>query len=211
MRPFRRTRFLIDRFQTRILFLHLIYFVALLLIFLSSVFLPLIFRLNSSSLPFTERHAVADQFLSLHAHLWPAVLILFLLLSVHSVFVSHRIAGPLLRFRKVLSAVASGDLSVGFKLRRKDYLAKEAALIEEMITALREKMSRVKERSSDLDALVEEIQSDPENRANLGRLRTAIARLTASLDEFHTADPTLGAPATPEEEPSLAPRTVPEA
>ena len=211
MKPFRRTRFLIDRFQTRILFLHLTYFVALLIIFLSSVFLPLIFRLNSSSLPFTERHTVADQFLSLHAHLWPAVLILFLLLSAHSVFVSHRIAGPLVRFRQVLSAVTAGNLSVRIRLRRKDYLAKEAALIEEMITALREKVRRIKEHSYDLDALVEGFQTDPENRADLGRLRAAIARLATSLDEFDTADPGAEATATTAEEPSLAHRTVPEA
>ena len=153
VKPFRRTRFLIDQFQTRILLLHLVYFLALIFVFLSSVFLPLIFRLGSGALPFTERHAVADQFLSLHAHLWPAVLILFLLLSAHSVLVSHRIAGPLVRFRKVLSVVASGDLSARLALRKNDYLVKEAALVEEMITAFREKIRRAKERCSDLDAL----------------------------------------------------------
>ncbi len=209
MKPFRRTRFLIDEFQTRILFLHLVYFLALILIFLSSVFLPLIFRLGSDSLPFDERHAVADQFLSLHAHLWPAVLVLFFLLSAHSVFVSHRIAGPLVRFRKVLGAVAAGDLSVRLTLRKKDYLVKEAAMIETMITALRGKIGRVKERCSDLDALAEEIQAEAGSessdkiRPKIERLRAATARLTASLDEFNTEATQDTASVTSEEAPSL--------
>ena len=217
MKPFRRTRFLIDRFQTRILFLHLIYFLALILIFVSSVFLPLILRLDSGVLPFAERHAVADQFLSLHAQLWPAVLILFLLLSAHSVFVSHRVAGPLVRFRKVVRAVAAGDLSVRFTLRKKDYLVKEAVLVEEMIAALRGKIGRVKERCSDLDALAEEIQADADGgsvdeiRPKIERLRTTAARLAAALGEFNTQAPQDGALATPKEAPSLSHPPVTEA
>ena len=119
MRIFRRTRFLIDEFQYRILFLHVLYFVALILVFTSAIFGPLIMDLQSGALSFAERHAVANQFLSLHSRIWPAVLILFVLLSAHSVFVSHRIAGPLYRFRKVMKTVASGDLSIGSRFARK--------------------------------------------------------------------------------------------
>ena len=209
MKPFRRTRFLIDRFQTRILLLHLTYFLALILIFLSSVFLPLIFRLGSSALPFAERHAIAEQFLSLHAHLWPAVLMLFLLLGAHSVFISHRIAGPLVRFRKVLAAVTAADLSVRLTLRRKDYLAKEAMQVEEMIASLRERIAEAKERCSDLGVLVDEIhaeagESSDTIRPKLLRLRSATARLEASLDQFNTNAPRDAALAALEEASSLA-------
>ena len=195
MKLFRRKRFLIDRFQTRILLLHLTYFLALIVVFLSSVFLPLIFRLGKSGVPFEERHAVAEQFLSLHAHLWPAVLILFLLLSGHSVFISHRIAGPLVRFRKILAAVTAGDLSVRLRLRRKDYLVKEAVQVEEMITVLRERLREAQERCAEVVSLIEEIEmemrktsTDPTG-AKLERLSRATARLQASLDQFNTQAP----------------------
>ena len=216
MRPFRRTQFLIDRFQTRILLLHLTYFLALILIFLSSVFLPLIFRLGRTGLPFDERHAVAEQFLSLHAHLWPAVLILLLLLGAHSVFISHRIAGPLVRFRKVLAAVTAGDLSVRLTLRRKDYLVKEAMQVEEMITSLRERIEEAKERCSDLGVLVDEIQaeagaSSDTIRPKLQRLRSTAARLEASLDQFKTDAPRDTAPTALEESSSRAHLPVTEA
>ena len=195
MRPYRRTRFLIDKFQYRILFLHLLYFLALILIFTSAVFLPLIMQLESGTLSVAERHAVADQFLSLHARLWPAVLILFVLLSAHSVFVSHRIAGPLFRFRKVLKAVASGDLSVRLTLRKKDYLVKEAELVEEMIVTLRNKIGSLQEHCSELDALVEEVKVAVENgsaeeaRSKIARLRADTAQLLAAVDEFRTDEP----------------------
>ncbi len=95
--------------------------------------------------------------MSLHSRIWPAILILFVLLSAHSVFVSHRIAGPLYRFRKVMKSVASGDLSIRFTLRKKDYLAKEASLVAEMIAALRAKVGALKDHCSEVDALVAEV------------------------------------------------------
>jgi methyl-accepting chemotaxis protein len=195
VRPYRRRRFLIDKFQYRILFLHLVYFLALILIFSAAVFLPLIMQLESGALSFAERHAVAAQFLSLHARLWPAVVILFVLLSAHSVFVSHRIAGPLFRFRKVLRAVASGDLSVRLTLRKKDYLVKEAELVEEMIVALRNKIGSLQEHCSELDALVEEVKVAVENgsleeaRSKIESLRADTTQLLAAVDEFRTDEP----------------------
>ena len=192
MRIFRRTRFLIDEFQYRILFLHVLYFVALILVFTSAIFGPLIMDLQSGALSFAERHAVANQFLSLHSRIWPAVLILFVLLSAHSVFVSHRIAGPLYRFRKVMKTVASGDLSIRFTLRKKDYLVKEADLFAEMIAVLRDKVGSLKDHCSELEVLVEEVRmaadsgSADEIQSRLERLRAEIAKLQAAADEFKT-------------------------
>ena len=192
MRILRRTRFLIDEFQYRILFLHVLYFVALILVFTAAIFVPLIMELQSGALSFAERHAVANQFLSLHSRIWPAVLILFVLLSAHSVFVSHRIAGPLYRFRKVMKSVASGDLSIRFTLRKKDYLVKEANLFAEMIAALRHKVGNLQGHCSELEALVEELRMAADNnsadeiQSRLERLRAEMAKLKAAADEFTT-------------------------
>jgi len=183
---------LIDEFQYRILFLHVLYFVALILVFTSAIFVPLIMDLQNGVLSFAERHMVANQFLSLHSRIWPAVLILFVLLSAHSVFVSHRIAGPLYRFRKVMKTVASGDLSIRFTLRKKDYLEKEADLFADMIAALRDKVGSLKDHCSELEALVEEVRmaadggSPDEIQSRLERLQAGMAKLQAAADEFKT-------------------------
>ena len=120
------------------------------------------------------------------------LLILFVLLSAHSVFVSHRIAGPLYRFRTVMKSVASGDLSIRFTLRKKDYLVREADLFAEMIAALREKVGSVKDHCSELEALVEELRiaadgdSTDEIQPRLQRLRAEMAKLKAAADELTT-------------------------
>jgi methyl-accepting chemotaxis protein len=212
MPRYKRTRLLIDKIQYRLLWLQLVYFLALILIFTSTIFLPLIFRLESGAISLAERQEVASEFLSLHTRLWPAVVMLFVLLSIHSVFVSHRIAGPLFRFRKVLGAVAKGDLSVRLTLRKNDYLVKEGESVDAMILALRDRVLEVKTGCSELDARLAEAEatvahgSAAQIRQKMEALRAQTDRLRATVDEFQTDNrnqqPKLGAEetlATPED------------
>lgn len=192
MAPFKRRRLIVDRFQYRLLIFNWVYFLALLLVFAGVVFLPLAIRMQSSSVSFAERQRLAEEFLSLHAHLWPAVFLLFALLSVHSIFVSHRIAGPLFRVRKVLGRVGEGDLSVRLSLRKNDYLVREAQAINEMIEALRTRVSDVKEsffdldmRLADVEALAGESPSESLQDSVRG-LRGDLERFEKALRQFRT-------------------------
>ncbi len=98
-RPYKRRRILIDAFQYRLLMANLAYFGTIVLVFAVVVFLPLVFQLRPG-----KAEELADEFLSFHARLWPALFIVLVLLAFHSVLLSHRIAGPLYRFRSVLRA-----------------------------------------------------------------------------------------------------------
>jgi methyl-accepting chemotaxis protein len=168
--------------------------------------------LESGAISLAERQEVASEFLSLHTRLWPAVVMLFVLLSIHSVFVSHRIAGPLFRFRKVLGAVAKGDLSVRLTLRKNDYLVKEGESVDAMILALRDRVLEVKTGCSELGARLAEAEatvahgSAAQIRQKMEALRAQTDRLRATVDEFQTDNrnqqPKLGAEetlATPED------------
>jgi methyl-accepting chemotaxis protein len=132
----KRTHFLLDEFQYRMLAFNLLYFLIILLVTAGLVFLPLMVKLDSSHLSLAEQQEVAGLILSLHATFWPAILVVFALLAVHSVLVSHRIAGALYRFRVVFRTVAEGDLTARVTLRKGDYLVKEAAEINAMLDAL---------------------------------------------------------------------------
>ena len=183
MRILRRTRFLINEFQYRILFLQVLYFFALILVFTAAIFVPLILELESGSLSFAEKHAVANQFLSLHSRIWPAVLVLFVLLSGHSVFVSHRIAGPLYRFRVVLDALKEGEISSPISIRKGDYLQQEADLINEVLESLRQNLEGLQE------AQVQLSQAMTEYREELGQNLSAeeeerVRDLTERADEL---------------------------
>ena len=61
-----------------------------------------------------EGAELANQFLSLHERVWPAMLVALLLLGFHLVFFSHRIAGPLYRWRRLFSEVGAGNCWVYF-------------------------------------------------------------------------------------------------
>jgi len=191
-RPYKRRRILIESYQYRLLFINLLYFCIILLIFAAALFLPLILKLRSGSASVIEQGELAGQFLALHARVWPAMLVVFVLLALHSTFVSHRIAGPLYRFRKVFGAVARGDLSVRAKLRKGDYLGKESESLNEMIASLRAKIESIQshhvETQTVLTALKQSIErgSIEDMQRQLEDLHVQMEELNASIGQFHT-------------------------
>jgi len=191
-RPYKRRRILIESYQYRLLFINLLYFCIILLIFAAVLFLPLILKLRSGSASVIEQGELAGQFLALHARVWPAMFVIFVLLALHSVFVSHRIAGPLYRFRKVFGAVASGDLSVRAKLRKGDYLGKESDSLNEMIASLRAKIESIQSHQGEtqtvLTALKQSIErgSIEDMQRQLEELHVQMEELKASIRQFRT-------------------------
>jgi methyl-accepting chemotaxis protein len=189
-RPYKRRRILIDHFQYRLMVINLLYFCTILLIFVAALFLPLILQLYSQTLSMTEQAEAASQFLSLHARVWPAVFVVFILLTVHSIFVSHRIAGPLYRFRGIFRAVAAGDLVSQVTLRKHDYLGKDLEVLNEMVASLRTKVKGIEEPYTEARALVIALEraieggSIEDTHQHMQGLRLQMERLQASLDQF---------------------------
>jgi methyl-accepting chemotaxis protein len=77
----------------------------------------------------------------------------------HSVLVSHRVAGPLFRFKRILADVARGDLSMNIRVRRHDYLRDEAASMDEMVRAMRERVRAIEEAHRRANATLPELLS----------------------------------------------------
>ena len=70
------------------------------------VFGPLVVKLLVEPRVTSEKEPVVDMFLYLAGLLVPAALVLFALLGLHSVLLTHRIAGLLCRFRKAFADAA---------------------------------------------------------------------------------------------------------
>jgi methyl-accepting chemotaxis protein len=179
----KRRRILIESFQYRLLAIHLVYFATILLIFAGTLFLPIILELRSGTLSVIEQGEVAGLFLSLHARVWPAMLVVFALLTLHSVLVSHRIAGPLYRFRTVFKAVTQGDLSVRANLRKTDYLEKESDSLNEMIMSLRTRLTEIKKHSEEVEAGIVGLREMVE-RGSVKEARQQIADLQAQTERL---------------------------
>ena len=191
-RPRKRTYFLSDTFQTKFLAVSLFHYSIILLTFVGTLFAPLMIQLDSLSLSHTEKAEFANQFLSLHERLWVPLVVVLGLLTFHSLFFSHRIAGPLFRFRRIFKAVAEGDLTICANIRTNDYLKKEADGLDDMIGSLRTKMFDMQANFEGINGLLNELDravtsgSMAEVAQSKKQLSERVDQLKAHLEQFKT-------------------------
>ncbi|MBI5167067.1 MAG: hypothetical protein HY998_04930 [candidate division NC10 bacterium] len=133
---FRRRNFLVrPSFQIK----YAVYIVSFLFIYTFLlgflIFYPLQQALQGSS-SLEERVLISREVLILHKRLWPWFFAVILLVGVHSILTTHRIAGPLFRVETTLRRIIQGDFSQRIKLRRHD----EFLEFEELINQLAERL-----------------------------------------------------------------------
>jgi len=104
---------------------------------------PLILELGSLVGPTIEKQQAAVQLLYLHARILPTFVVALAVFAVHGLFFSHRIAGPLYRFKQIFRSVAAGEVPRGVHLRDKDYLRPEAQELGKMLTGLRSRLGDI--------------------------------------------------------------------
>ena len=188
-RPYKRRRILIDRLQWQLLGITLVYLAATALMFSAALFAPLIWELrgNQSSI---EQAAAATEFLALHRRFWPALIVTFAALSIHSVFTSHRIVGPLYRFRVVFGEVAAGNLVPWVGLRRRDFLVPEAQALSNMLVSLRDRIARIAAHQDEARRYLAGVKravatnSVREARPHLVELERALSELEQQVEYF---------------------------
>lgn len=181
-----------DSFQSRFLTVSLVHYLAIVLTFASVVFLPVMLHLDDHAMPLDERVEFANQFLSLHQRVWPALLVVLFLLAIHIVYFSHRFAGPLYRCTQIVRQVAQGNLTVSTATRKGDYLQQEVGALNEMVSALRANVQEVETQCAQARATYAELEKALAHRPGPGvtqRLRALdeqLARLETSLQKFST-------------------------
>ncbi|MFQ5992831.1 MAG: hypothetical protein ACE5NA_10395 [Nitrospiraceae bacterium] len=193
MRQYKRRRVLVDTFQYRLLGVNLLYFLTVLLVFAATLFVPLMVQLDSGTLDWRQRQQVATEFLSLHTRVWPSLLVTFVLLTIHSVFVSHRIAGPLYQFRTLFKLIAQGNLSVRATIRKRDYLRKDAESINEMIAALETRITGIEEQYEEAHGALTKLRRAIDSSSvggsdeQIKNLELQMERLKVCVNQFRTA------------------------
>ena len=75
---------------------------------------------------------------------WETRLLAVVTATLVTVLLTHRVAGPLYRFRRVFADVGRGVLTMRVTLRHGDYLTAEAADLDRMVSALRERVAAAK-------------------------------------------------------------------
>ncbi len=186
-----RKKVFVGRIQQRFVAFQVAYFLIFAAVFVTAMFGPLVIDLLDKATPPVERTAAAAQLLALQEYVWPSLIVVLLLFGFHSVLVSHRLAGPLLRFRHTFEQVAGGDLTQRVMLRRHDYLKPEARALDQMVTVLRDRMLALAEEAGALGREIERLERQPDvaRVADLAPLRAAHAALVARLAAFRTERP----------------------
>lgn len=192
---FRRRRFIVPGFQSRFIATQLVWWAVGLLVFAAALLIPAAAALQVSE-PERRQHA-AETFLLLHRYLWPALALLFIVATAVTIHMSHRIAGPLYRLRRVCEQVGSGDLTVHARVRQGDYLVEEAAAFEAMLVSLRVRIGRARDALADVDDYTHLTEDDPLGMAlRMQQTCRLVDRACASLRDFQLPDDvTPGSPA----------------
>ena len=88
----------------------------------------------------------------------PLVLaVVFLLVFVNQIVVTHRFCGPLINFSNSFKRISSGDLTRKIILRPNDFLNEEGGHINEMIDGLSRSIAALKEDSQRLVSAIDEV------------------------------------------------------
>jgi methyl-accepting chemotaxis protein len=116
-----------------------------------------------------------------------------------SVFVTHRFAGPIYRFKQLVDQMAEGDLSARFKLRKGDDLMELETAVNRAIRSLAETVHETQRPLGDLTERLEKVLEigwegpDPFPKEDLTQFlekaraaQTALARLKVEQETGET-------------------------
>jgi methyl-accepting chemotaxis protein len=154
----RRRTYIVDKkLQYRLLGYNAIYFFITVTALSLALFTPLIFEISDPTLSPRQQAEVAGKILYLHSYLWPAFLLVLVILGFHSVLVSNKIAGPLYRFRAAFQKIIEGNISGSVKIRKGDLLINEQTKINEMISILKSKIGQIQTEEAAMGELLAQI------------------------------------------------------
>ena len=184
---FKRKHVIAKGFQARFVVVQLLWVTGALVVFAATLLGPLIYTLLTAGPSVAT--AVADQFLLLHSTLWPVLAALLAMLAAVFVYMSHRVAGPLYRFRMAYKDIGDGRLDITVKTRPTDYLKEEEDALNAMIGGLRERVRDGQRAVDDLDKAITERRADPRppTLADLDTLQARVRDAKAALSRFNTA------------------------
>ena len=157
MNFFRRRHFIINKdLQFSLLTISIFYLLLFLVVVGSILFIPVMLELDRVDYASEQAVQAASKILYLHSKFWPAVLLVLVLICLHSIRTSHKIAGPLFRFDRLYESMKEGNLPKKVTLRKGDYLRNEMENINEMLESLTIRVQEIKDAQSGLNEAISE-------------------------------------------------------
>jgi methyl-accepting chemotaxis protein len=133
----------------------------------------------------------------------------FVCMCLHGVLFSHKVAGPLYRFRETLRKIKQGDLANNIKIRKDDFFQDLCDEVNGMITQLRGDLVHFRKASQELaeegESLAEAGDLPEEAQKKLLGITNASTRLRQLVDGYRLVDTD---PHQPEPEDAEMPETA---
>lgn len=138
---FTRRRFIVDwKLQGSLCAHGLLYGGLVLVAVVGGIFTPLLWDLTSAD-TYLEEQAIV--MLYMHERLWLLVFVCALIVAVSALKLSHRIAGPLVRYKRNLLLLAEGKLPPRLRTRNKDYLQEEVRCLNAAVAGIGERFDAI--------------------------------------------------------------------
>jgi len=198
--PLWKRRFYVHKIQrTYAIWFGLFMFFSSLLVFGLAFLVPFILPAIKlvSPLPLEERARAAQQFLVLAQTVWPALAVLIPAVAVFSIYLTHRLAGPLFRIEQTARELIRGNLALRIRFRKGDELHELAGLLNEVLDSLKQAFLEIRESEAHmrevLSWIMDEMRKQPSvNREVLNRLEIALKggeRIEEVLKRFQLSKP----------------------
>src|SRR5271169_32778 len=110
--------------------------IALLLIYtiilMSAIFGPAFHILSSRQISLADRADTAEAILLLNSSMWPWISLVVLIFGGISIFITHRLAGPIFAIKRMLKTLGQGDLTARIRLRKRAELQDLGEAVNDM-------------------------------------------------------------------------------
>ena len=187
--PWWRRKFYVHPIQRKYIFLSLVPLIVCSILMVLLLFLPIRLAVRGLVFPPADAANLAELY-PLAVRIWPAVFLSILASGLLSVFVTHKLAGPLFRIEQVLRGVAEGNLPLAVRIRSDDDLQEFARLLSGafgMITAALTEIQKLQARAvHELTALPGKIRAGLEDTGEILRDLEGISRYQREVEKILT-------------------------
>ncbi len=109
------------------------------------------------------------------------LIIAFIFVGIKFLKFSHKIAGPMFRFKRTLQSIKEGDLTTYIKFRKKDELQDVALLLSETIKELNRRITKIRKNTDSLGTL---LKKNKITKKDMEKLRSNHKEIMDILKQF---------------------------
>lgn len=183
----RKIYFIEKQLQTKYIVITILLLVIYTVLFVFILIFPYIIPLTLDY-PLEEQAKAARMLLALHKSIWPALITVILIMGAVSIRITHKFAGPIYRFKRILNEVAGGNLDITVKLRAKDDLKDLAEGLNLVIGELRGFVRTLQADHEAISACINDLEAQVEsNQINQETGRALIRKMQESRENISLA------------------------